>query len=254
MSSDAGVFQKIRMVITLIYLLFLLPLLVIGMAILMIVSLGKLQDFLTRWVGHILGRSTMAVAGVRMDIRYYGPKPKEPAIFLMNHSSTLDLFIIISLHLPRVRFIAKKELLYNPFFWAIARMTGQIMIDRRDARKALKQLNEAYRHIRKNRLSIMFAPEGTRSETGKIMSFKPGAFLTAIELGYPVVPIFIEGAYELCPGKSLITRPGTVTVHIHEPIATSDWNKNNIRAYREDIRRRYLEWNGEIVSQKVHSI
>lgn len=254
MSSDIGIFQKIRLVITLIYLIILLPLLVAGMAILMIVSLGRLQDFLIRWVGHIFGRSTMAVAGVRMDIRYHGTKPEEPAVFLMNHCSTLDLFIITSLHLPRVRFIAKKELQYNPFFWAIAKMTGQIMIDRKDTRKALQQLNEAYKHIRKNRLSIMFAPEGTRSRTGKIMPFKSGAFHTAVDLGYPVVPIYIEGAYELCPGNSLLTRPGTVTIHIHEPVDTSGWDKKNIREYRDEMRRRYLEWNGEIETEKANTV
>lgn len=233
------------MVITLIYFLILLPILSVLTILLAILSFGKLENFLTRWIGYIMGRSGLAVAGVRIKFRYYGEKPKEPAVFLFNHSSTLDLFIVVSLFLPRVRFIAKRELQYNPFFWILARLSGQIFINRKDSRSAVEQLYKAYEYIRKNQISLMFAPEGTRSQTGKIGPFKSGAFHTAIELGYPIIPIYIEGAHELCPGKSLVTRPGTVTVHIHPPIDTSEWDKKNIRTYKERIRNMYLEWAGQ---------
>ncbi len=235
----------LRMFITLIWLLILLSVLSVISLFLGILSLGKLSNFIATWVGFVMGRAGLAVAGVKIRIKYHGEKPKEPAVYLFNHSSTLDLFIVVSLMLPRVRFIAKKELLFNPFFWVLAKTTGQIMIDRKAIRSTHEQLTKAYQHIRENRMSLAFAPEGTRSRTGKIGPFKPGAFHTAIELGYPIRPIYIDGAYDLCPGKSLITRPGTVTVHIHPPIDTSGWDKKSIREQKEQIRNRYLQWNGE---------
>lgn len=245
MNKQPGLLQKFRMIVTLVWLIVLLPILSAAMILLMLLSLGRLQDFLIKWIGYILGRTTLAVAGVRVQVHYHDKKPEEPAVFLINHSSTLDLFIVISIMLPRIRFIAKRELLYNPFFWIIIKASGQIMIDRKDSRKAFYQLQEAYKHIRKNRLSLMFAPEGTRSQTGRIGPFKSGAFHTAINLGYPIIPIYFEGTYDLCPGRSLITRPGTVHVHFHEPVDTSSLDKNNIRDFKEKIRARYQKWNGE---------
>lgn len=231
--------------VTLIYLLILLPILSFITILVWMITLGRGKNFLTKWVGYVMGRSTLRVAGVKIKIRYHHKKPEKPAVFLINHSSTLDLFILGSIFLPRICFIAKKELLYNPFFYIIGKFTGQIFIDRNDPRKALLQISEAYKYIRKNQLSLFFAPEGTRSEDGKIGLFKPGAFGAAVELGYPVIPLFLEGAYRLCPGKSLITRPGTVIVHFHKPIDTSGWNKENLREHKEIIREKYLQWNGE---------
>lgn len=233
------------MIFTLIYLVLLLLVLCVLTIIVAALSFGKLSTFLTHWIGYLMGRTTLAVAGVRLNIIYHGEKPKGPAIYLINHSSTLDLFIIISLFLPGIRYIAKKELTYNPFFWILTRLSGQIMINRKDSRGTIQQLKAANEYIRKNSLSLFFAPEGTRSETGKIGSFKSGAFHTAVELGYPIVPIYLEGAYELCPGKSLITYPGTVNVHFHHPIDTSDWDKSKIRKHIEEVRNKYLKWAGQ---------
>ncbi|MDG5768211.1 lysophospholipid acyltransferase family protein [Balneolales bacterium ANBcel1] len=242
MKHNPGIFIKIRMIVTLIYMLLLLPVLCAITIVVSILTLGRLSTFLTHWIGYIMGASSLAVAGVRFKKVYHGEKPKDPAIFLINHSSTLDLFIIVSLFLPGIRYIAKRELLYNPFFWVLTRFSGQIMIDRKDSRKSVAQLREAARYVKKNGNSLFFAPEGTRSETGEIAPFKSGAFHMAMDLGYPIIPIYIEGAYELCPGKSLVTLPGTVTVHFHPPIDSSHWEKGNIRKHIEEVRNRYLEW------------
>lgn len=245
MSKKPGPIIILRMIFTMILLMLLLPLIVIGMAVANIVTLGRRRGIIFEYAAFLFGRAGLFFAGVGLDISCHGDKPDKPVVYLFNHSSTLDLFVISALRLPNIRYIAKQELGYNPFFWAMAKMSGQIMINRKDPRKAMEQINEAYRFLRKNRLSIAFAPEGTRSDTGKIGPFKTGAFHAAIDLGYPVLPLFVEGAHALCPGKSLVTRPGTITVHFQEPIDTSGWDKKNIRKHTDEVRARYLKWNGE---------
>ncbi len=249
MSKKPGFFLIVRMVIILIAEIILLPVTIVIMAVGNLVSLGRWQDMTFRITSFLFGRTALLLAGIRYKVRWHGEKPQQPVVYLFNHCSTLDMFVITALALPRVRYIAKRELGYNPFFWAIARLSGQIMIDRSDPREAIKQINRAYKYLKKKGFSLMLAPEGTRSRTGKILPFKSGAFHAAVELGYPIVPIYIEGAYKLCPGKSLIARPGTVTVHFHKPLDTSDWDRKSIRIHAEAMRERYLEWNGELPSK-----
>ncbi len=251
MSKKPGFFVILRMIIILIALIILLPVTIIIMAVGNLVSLGRWQDATFRITSYLFGRTGLALAGVRLDIRYHADLPKQPAVYLFNHSSTLDLFVITALAVPGVRYIDKRELGYNPFFWMIARLSGQIMINRNDPRQAIDQMNKGYKSLRKRRFSLMLAPEGTRSRTGSILPFKSGAFHAAVELGYPIVPIYIEGAYALCPGKSLIALPGRVTVHFHKPVDTSGWSKKTIRKHAEQMRERYLEWNGETVQTGV---
>lgn len=66
----------------------------------------------------------------------------------------------------------------------------------------------------------------------------------AMDLQYPVVPIYFEGNRELSTEDFLITKPGTCTAHIHPPIDTSDWQLENIENHISDVRNRYLEWAG----------
>jgi len=245
MSKKPGFFVILRMILILIAEIVILLVSIVIMAVGNVVSLGRWQDMTFRITSFLFGRTAMLLAGIRFKVRYHGEKPQQPVVYLFNHCSTIDMFLISALALPRVRYIAKRELGYNPLFWAIATMSGQIMIDRSDPREAIKQINRAYKYVKKKRFSMMLAPEGTRSRTGKILPFKSGAFHAAVELGYPIVPIYIEGAYELCPGKSLIAHPGTLTVHFHKPVDTSGWDKKSIRKHAEDMRERYLEWNGE---------
>ncbi len=245
MNRKPGILLIFRMIIVLMLLIVLLPFLSIMTVLLVLISFGKLRNFLVRWVGFILGRTVLALAGVRLNIRYHGKKPDQPAVFLFNHSSTLDMFIVISLVQVPTRFIAKREFHYNPFFWLLNKFLGNIMIDREKSRASVKKMHKAYDYLRKNRISLVFAPEGTRSQTGEIGPFKSGAFRTAMELEYPIIPVYIEGAYELCPGKSLVTRPGVVTIHIHSPIDTSVWDRKQIRSHVREVRNMYLDWSGQ---------
>lgn len=212
--------------------------------ILVIISLGYLQNFIVNYLGRFIGKTVLATAGIRMVIKQVGEPVDRPAIYLINHSSTLDLFVIIALGLPRVRYLAKYELQFNPFFYLLGRFTGQIFIVRQKTDKAVQKIQEAYKKIKRKRLSILVAPEGSRKHEGVIGPFKKGAFRMAMDLGYPIVPIYTAGADDLCERDSLITKPGTLTISIHSPIDTSDWTLENLPDHIKSVRDMYLEWAG----------
>jgi len=213
-------------------------------AILVIISFGYLQNWVIENFGKIIGRGVLATAGIKMDIKQIGEPVDQPVIYLINHSSTLDMFVIIGLGLPRVRFLAKYELQFNPIFYLVGNLTGQIFIVRQKSEKAIQKIKKAYKKIKRNRLSILVAPEGSRKHEGIIGPFKKGAFRMAMDLNYPIVPIYTAGADELCERDSIITKPGILTVTIHPPIETSDWSLNTLPDHISEIRSKYLKWAG----------
>lgn len=236
--------EYIRSVFIAIWFIIALTLCMIVLIPALLVSWGRLRNHMIKYLGFFLGRSVLWVAGINFEVKYVGPKPTEPAVFIMNHASTLDLFIIVGLQLPNIRFVAKKEFLYNPLFFVTGKLTDQIFIDRSDSKKSIKTLNKAIDKIKREKLSVFFAPEGTRKHKGVIGRFRHGAFYMAHDLGYPIVPIYVEGARELCPGNSLVTRKGTITAYIHPPVDITGKTRGEMPQVSEEMRRQYMEWAG----------
>lgn len=202
-------------------------------------SLGFARDFAVSHGGKLFGKAVLFVAGVKMEIRNENTSPIPPCVYTINHCSTLDLFIIISLGLKQIRFVGKKELQYNPFFFIMGNLTGQIFIDRGKSEKAIRRLRNTYSFIKRKQLSIMVAPEGTRTKVG-IGPFKKGGIHTAINLEYPIVPIYIEGAGDLARGSEIMNKPGKVIIHIKPPINTSSWSLERVDEHTNDLRNYYL--------------
>ncbi|MDQ7066109.1 MAG: lysophospholipid acyltransferase family protein [candidate division KSB1 bacterium] len=217
-------------------------------------TLGLARNWVIQNYGRFLGRTVLRIAGIHMNIVQIGESFDGPAVYISNHSSTIDLFIILGLGLPRVRFVAKYELQYNPFFFIMGRITDQIFIKRQDSEKAVTILRRAYEKIHRHKLSLYVAPEGTRKHPGTIGPFKKGAFRMAIDLGYPIVPMYFSGTRELCPVDSLLVRPGEVTVYIHPPIDTSHWRLETLDEHIEDVRNMYLKWAGEYEQATAQAI
>jgi 1-acyl-sn-glycerol-3-phosphate acyltransferase len=210
-----------------------------------LLTLGRAQNFIISTFSFAIGHLVLWFAGVKVKFEYIGERIQPPAIYISNHSSTLDLFLILTLRLPKVRYVAKHELLYNPLFGIMGGLTGQIFIKRQDSARAVATLNRAYDRIRKKGLSLYVAPEGTRQESGKIGPFKKGAFRMAMDLRYPIVPVHFAGARQLCPGKSLVVKPGTVTVRFYPAIDTSSWTLENLEEQLAKIRGDYIRWEEE---------
>lgn len=213
--------------------------------ILVPLSGGNLINPIVQKVGSAIGHATLRTAGIRLNIKAARNAFERPAVFIINHSSTLDMLIIIALGLPRVRFVIKHEFQYNPIFLLIGRLTGQVFIRRQRSEEAILKLKKTQNKILKNRLSILMAPEGSRKHEGVIGPFKKGPFYMARDLEYPIVPIYLEGVRELSQGSSLVTKPGTVNAFIHTPIDTAKWTNENLNEYVEEIRQMYIDWSSK---------
>lgn len=142
-----------------------------------------------------------------------------PHVFVMNHESMIDIPAAQAALPIGLRFITKRELFSVPFLGWYCRAVGNIPVDRKDPAAAVASLQAAGKRIREG-ASILAFPEGTRSRDGKILPFKKGAFVTAIEAGVPVVPMAIAGAREALPPDGFRVRGGVLRLVVGEPIPT----------------------------------
>jgi 1-acyl-sn-glycerol-3-phosphate acyltransferase len=174
----------------------------------------------------------------RVEVRTEGQQqlPAGPAVFAANHSSSLDILVVLA-HLPvDVRIIYKKSLSYVPLLgWSIA-VGGHIPIDRSNPFRARRSLQRAAQRIRGG-TSVLVFPEGTRSPDGSVGHFKRGSFSLAIDAGVPVVPVSLAGVKKLVPRGLASLRPGRITLRVHPLIFVATRSKDDAEALAEETRR-----------------
>jgi 1-acyl-sn-glycerol-3-phosphate acyltransferase len=153
-------------------------------------------------------------------------------VYCANHTSFVDPGALIGAVPGSVRFVAKRSLFHIPVFGTALRLTGQIPVDRGNRDAAVDSFSEAGRILR-NGVSAAVFVEGTRSRDGSLQPFKKGAFVLAIGLQVPCVPVYIAGARALMPRGGFLPRRGTVDVRIGAPIPTAGLTYEDRDALRD---------------------
>jgi 1-acyl-sn-glycerol-3-phosphate acyltransferase len=143
-----------------------------------------------------------------------------PAIYVMNHQSSLDIPAAFAVLPVDLRFIAKHTLRKVPLLGWYMSWTGMVFVDRSNSTQAVGSLNAAAERVRGG-ISLLAYPEGTRSRDGRIAPFKKGPFVLALQAGVPIVPIAIEGSMRCMPAHLRPFRPGVVRMAIGKPIFTA---------------------------------
>ena len=169
-------------------------------------------------------------------------------VFASNHSSQLDITALQWGVPNRLSMIFKKELARIPFFGWQLYLGPYVVIDRKDPKAAMNSLTEAKKVMDKKKISVLVFPEGTRSETGEVQSFKRGAFYLAAHSGYPIVPITINGTKKIMPKGSFRLKSGTIYLHFDKPIPTDHISsKQDELALMEKVREIIISNQKEIV-------
>lgn len=222
-------------------MLFFSPFILAGL----ILSLGKFSNTVVEKIAPAIARPALYVAGITFRVKKHSDPVPAPAVYIFNHSSTIDMLTLLAMGLPGVRFVAKWQFQYNPIFLMLGRLTGQVFIRREKSEKAVETLRKNVNRIQRQKLSLVMAPEGSRKHPGVIGPFKKGPFRMAMDLGYPIVPIYFEGNRELSSGGSVVASKGTVTAHIHPPVDTTGWKTETIEEHISGVRALYQNWAGE---------
>ncbi|HPD57477.1 MAG TPA: lysophospholipid acyltransferase family protein [Smithellaceae bacterium] len=148
-------------------------------------------------------------------------------VIVANHQSQYDIFVIYGWMPVDFRWVMKMQLRGVPFLGYACYKIGHIFIDRSHPDAAKASINAARDRI-KGGTSIMFFPEGTRSEDGRLKEFKKGAFKFALDMGLPILPVTIINTRNVLPAKSLKLFPGKAKMVIHDPIDISGYGEESM--------------------------
>ena len=168
-----------------------------------------------RWAG-----AAVWISGSRLTVRGAENLRKHPvAVYAANHTSYMDTPVIFSSLPFQFRILAKKELWQLPFIGWYLNRSGQIPVDSTDAHATLSSLGAGVKALRSGMPLFVF-PEGGRTPTGELQPFLSGAAYLAIRAQVPLVPIALNGIYDLLPIHTRHLYPGELTLSAGEPIET----------------------------------
>jgi len=190
-------------------------------------------------------RIGLRLAGIRLTVEGREHLPADGAVIYMpNHQSNFDILALYAGLPGQFRWLAKEELFHIPLFGLAMRRTGYIAIDRSDRRKALVSMAEAARRIVAGASVIVF-PEGTRSPDGRLLPFKKGGFMLALQSQAPIVPVAIDGTLQIMPKHSRRIRGGEIAVRIFPTVETAGKKAADRDALMAEVRRPIAEALGE---------
>jgi len=179
----------------------------------------------------IWGRMFCYLAFVRVKINgKENFSSKKSYIFVSNHQSIYDIFVVYGWLNNRFKWIMKNSLRKIPLVGLACEKAGHIFIDRSNPLKAQKSIKKAEEKL-KNGASLVIFPEGSRTKDGNVGKFKRGAFKIAEDLKLPLVPITIDGAYDVLPYGSFYIRPCKIVATIHQPIDCEQLTDKNMNQY-----------------------
>ena len=170
------------------------------------------------WPPHIWARIFCVLTLVKVKVvGRENIDSKTSYVFIANHQGAYDIFSIYGYLNHNFKWMMKQSLERIPLVGYACRCAGHIMVDRVNP-TGIKQTIETAEKRLKNGTSLVVFPEGTRSTDGKIGQFKRGAFILAAEFHLPMVPITIDGSYNIMPKHRTIPHWGTITLTIHKPV------------------------------------
>ncbi|WP_434282526.1 lysophospholipid acyltransferase family protein [Clostridium botulinum] len=193
----------------------------------------------------VVGWANFIVNGIGIKINKKGLEnvPDGPCLFVGNHQGLLDVPVVVSSLDKYVGFVAKKEMLKLKILTYWMKEMKCVFMDRQNVRAAVKTINEGVENL-KNGYSMLIFPEGTRSRGENLGEFKKGSMKLGIKAGVPIVPIAINGTYNVLEANGRKIKAADVDLIICPPIYPNELSKeeqNNLSQTIKDIIQKELE-------------
>lgn len=163
------------------------------------------------------------------------PKDKN-VVFISNHQGNFDIALFMAYIDTPKGFVSKIEMAKVPLLSTWMKNIHCIFMDRNSLKGAATSIIEGVKLIKAGHSLVIF-PEGTRSKGGPLGEFKAGSFKLATKAKAPIVPVTIEGSYQIMEQQGGKIKPAHVNLYIHPPIETSTLSKEEINALPAEVKK-----------------
>ena len=163
-------------------------------------------------------------------------------VFVANHQGTFDIFVMYGYVMRNFKWMIKDSLRKIPLLGKACEMTDHIYVNRTSPQKDI--FRKAINIIRSGKCMAIF-PEGTRCRDGKLGAFKKGAFAVANMTQVPVIPVTIQGSYDIMPVGAHFLHWSPVTLTFHAPIKGEGRGSENVDYLMEKSREAIAKTLGE---------
>ena len=155
---------------------------------------------------------------VRVDGRQHLQRGQS-YVFVSNHQGAFDIFLIYGYLNRNFKWMMKRSLRKVHFVGIACEYAHHIFVDKRGPSKIRETYDRARATLREG-MSLVVFPEGARTFTGHMGVFRRGAFMLADELQLPVVPLTINGSFNVLPRMrdGRFVNWHRLSLTIHEPI------------------------------------
>lgn len=156
-------------------------------------------------------------------------------IFTPNHQSAVDIFLIYGYLGQNIKWVQKHTLRRIPFVGKASEIAGHVFVNQSSLKSMIETIKKAKEELQEG-VSMVIFPEGSRTEDGKMGRFKKGAFIIAKEMNLPIVPVTLNGPFNVMKIHTHLINPGKMELIIHDPISTENMTDEEISALVEKTR------------------
>lgn len=170
-------------------------------------------------------------------------RPGQTYVIVSNHQSLIDVLVIFRLFIP-FTWVSKVENFRVPIIGWNMRLNSYVPLRRGDRASGREMLDRCEAELREG-TSVMMFPEGTRTRTGDIQLFKPGAFELALRTDLPILPLVIEGTRDALPARGWVLRGRHhIRVRVQQPVPVEEFGATTAAGLAAQFHQRYVAFLG----------
>ena len=215
---------------------------VITIFVALLTSLGCMVG-LSRWFAFLPTRfwGWFTIRFLFLPVKVEGREHLQPGqsyIFAANHQGAFDIFLLSGFLGREFKWMMKASLRKVPFVGMACEKAGYIFVDKSSRKAVAKTMDDARQRL-VGGTSLAVFPEGARTFSGHMGIFRRGAFQLADELQLPVVPITIDGCFDVMPRTTEVhcAQGHPLRLVIHPPIVPTSQGADNIKRTLEESYR-----------------
>lgn len=210
--------------------------------VLVFLSFGWFRKIAVKYIFKSASRLFLKINGYQFELPPLNRFPKKQVMYIVNHNSYLDLFLLTAIGLSNLRYILSEVTIkFIPLAISAKAIGTWYIPQKKNAKRRLRFFYKACRLAKNNNYSILASAEGVHAYVHGILPFNKGIFHMAMEAEIPIVPIYIHIPESVNPYKGEYAKSGKIHVELLEEIDNSEWKLETIWDEIAKVRQLYVD-------------